>query len=547
MSAADQEAMELFKALRLAREYHRAGSGSVLDGLLQQPGWTLARLTETLPTAAGVKVLEPVDRWQPDFSLLTPELTRDHGCVVLSDPGSPGSHVLAAEDPWDETLERCVVRAVGYCPPLAAVTRESMRRWLEPMDVNTDNTARPSATSPTSDSIAGGAVVEFVDQALAAGYAAGASDIHFECDRSGVAAKHRIDGVMLSFARLDGVQRATEVISRIKVLAQLDITERRVPQDGRMRAEIHSQSVDVRVSVMPSVHGEDVVLRLLDKSRLRRHETEVSLAVLGFATEAQHTIRELALQPSGLLLVTGPTGSGKTTTVYAALAEIRSGFEKIITIEDPVEYELPGVLQVPVNERKGLTFARGLRSLLRHDPDRILVGEIRDAETAEIAVQAALTGHLVFTTVHSNSVSDVVARFRHFGLDMFGLTSALNGVVVQRLVRRLCPVCSLERPPSSEERNWLAAQGLADVASVRNATGCSACLGSGYKGRFVIAEVHVIDDAWREHVTSERPLTNLRTLAAERGVRSLLKQAAEMVAFGQTTTEEIRRVVGWQP
>jgi general secretion pathway protein E len=359
--------------------------------------------------------------------------------------------------------------------------------------------------------------------------------------------KLRQDGVLSRYARMDDVQRAEEVISRIKVLAQLDITERRTPQDGRFRFELGPRSVDLRVSIMPSVFGEDAVLRLLDKAQLRSRDEAVSLNLLGFDVASAEQIRELAGLPHGMLLVTGPTGSGKTTTVYAMLSEINTGLEKIITIEDPVEYELAGVLQIPVNERKGLTFAKGLRSILRHDPDRILVGEIRDAETAEIAVQSALTGHQVFTTVHANSVFDVTGRFRHFGLDMFGFMASLNGVIVQRLVRRLCPHCGADRAPSERERRWLQTCGIeAAQVSVARAVGCDQCHGSGYRGRSVIAEVHTIDDAFRDMVTGSAAVSTLREHVAASGVHSLGTQSARMVIARVTTPEEIKRVVGWQ-
>jgi general secretion pathway protein E len=256
-------------------------------------------------------------------------------------------------------------------------------------------------------------------------------------------------------------------------------------------------------------------------------------------------IRDLAELPHGMLLVTGPTGSGKTTTVYAVLSEVNTGIEKIITIEDPVEYELPGVLQIPVNERKGLTFAKGLRSILRHDPDRILVGEIRDAETAEIAVQSALTGHQVFTTVHANSVYDVTGRFRHFGLDMFGFTAALNGVVVQRLVRRLCKACVASRAIAERERPWLSAWGL-DAAQLPEPVGCSACHHTGYQGRSVIAEVHNIDDRFRDLVIGNHPVSALRQHVTASGVEPLGMQAARLMLAGVTSAQEIKRVVGWQ-
>jgi general secretion pathway protein E len=350
---------------------------------------------------------------------------------------------------------------------------------------------------------------------------------------------------MVRYARMADVQRAEEVISRIKVLAQLDITERRTPQDGRFRFDVGAGQIDLRVSIMPSVHGEDAVLRLLDKAQLRSRDDSVSLDLLGFDAASAERIRELAELPHGMLLVTGPTGSGKTTTVYAVLSEINTGLEKIITIEDPVEYELPGVLQIPVNERKGLTFAKGLRSILRHDPDRILVGEIRDAETAEIAVQSALTGHQVFTTVHANSIFDVTGRFRHFGLDMFGFMSSLNGVIVQRLVRRLCAQCAGTREPSERERRWLGSVGVT-AGGVPRAVGCEACHGSGYHGRLVIAEVHAVDDRLRDLVTGLQPVSVLREHVAASGAQSLGAQAARMVVAGVTTAEEIKRVVGWQ-
>lgn len=545
-SEARPSVRQLADALRTAREQSKAGGGSVLDALLRAPGWTAPALAELLPAAAGVAVLADNRHVRPDFQLLDAATARQWRCVILvsvlpQDADGVAARQLAAEDPWDERIERLVARLVGQSLPLVAVPRRWMDAWLGTSPEEVGLQARRQADGPAPE----GPVVSFVDQAMQNGYDGGASDIHFECDRTGVTAKHRVDGVMQRYARLEGVERAAEVISRIKVMAQLDITERRLPQDGRLRTELAGQAVDVRVSIMPSVHGEDAVLRLLDKARLRRREDEVSLALLGFTSAAAESIRELALRPSGLFLVTGPTGSGKTTTVYATLAEIHDGLEKIITIEDPVEYELPGVLQIPVNERKGLTFARGLRSLLRHDPDRILVGEIRDAETAEIAVQSALTGHLVFTTVHANSLADVVARFRHFGLDMFGFMSALNGVVVQRLVRRLCPRCGDWREPTEGESRWLAREGAGSVERVPLAVGCGECHGSGYRGRMVLAEVHVLDDAVRDHVTGALPLTQLKSMALERAVVPLATLAAGQIAGGHTTIEEVKRVVGW--
>ncbi|HMC14002.1 MAG TPA: GspE/PulE family protein, partial [Albitalea sp.] len=410
-SMATPDNADLRDAIRAARAQHRAGGGSVLDILQRGAGGDAAELHVRLRERAGVAVLQPSVELRPDFAQWDAASARQCRCVVLRD--ASGELFVAAEDPWDEVLMQRVARRVGQQLVPAAAARSAIQAWLgETASVG----AASAGSTDNSAGIADGPIVQFVDQALHSGFTGGASDVHFECDRSGVTVKHRLDGVMSHFARLDGAAAAQEVISRIKVLAQLDITERRLPQDGRFRLRVGETEVDLRVSIMPSVHGEDAVLRLLDKAQLRSHENAVTLDLLGFDAAAAQLIRELANAPSGMLLVTGPTGSGKTTTVYAALSEINTGLEKIITIEDPVEYELPGVLQIPVNERKGLTFAKGLRSILRHDPDRILVGEIRDAETAEIAVQSALTGHLVFTTVHANSVADIVGRFRHFDL-----------------------------------------------------------------------------------------------------------------------------------
>ncbi len=541
---------DLRTALRAARAQHRVGAGAVLDILLRGVDDPSALVAE-LASRAGVAVLlEPADA-TPEFGAWKASDAKQWRCVVVR--SRAGELLVAAEDPWDEGVVQRVGRAVPGGLPAAAATRACMDHWLAGAEAATPRApeARSQAvstaggTTSAGGSAAGeGPIVSFVDHALKAAFRLGASDVHFECDRTSIGVKHRLDGVMVPFARMEGTQPAQEVISRIKVLAQLDITERRLPQDGRFRFQLGDSAIDMRVSIMPSVHGEDAVLRLLDKAQLRGQDDRVTLDRLGFSAASGDAIRALAGAPSGMLLVTGPTGSGKTTTVYAALSEINTGLEKIITIEDPVEYELPGVLQIPVNERKGLTFATGLRSILRHDPDRILVGEIRDAETAEIAVQSALTGHLVFTTVHANSVADVVGRFRHFGIDMFGFMAALNGVVVQRLVRRLCPHCAQRREVMPVEAAWFAAADLGVQRDAPAPMGCAECRNTGYKGRFIIAEIHHIDDELRDHITEGAPLSTLKTHAAKQGVLSLLTQSAAHVVAGHTTIEEIRRVVG---
>ncbi|KQW42925.1 MULTISPECIES: GspE/PulE family protein [unclassified Roseateles] len=467
------------------------------------------------------------------------------GCLQVGLESNPGALMVAMEDPWDDEFLAMLARRLGRLPGLATAAAADFDRWTAqlgatPVDAKSTVTRSTDASDVQADGVIG-----FVAQALQEAIAQGGSDIHFETDRRGLLVKHRVDGVLRPGGRIEPVQRAEEVISRIKVLAKLDITERRIPQDGRVRYELPSgAAMDLRVSIMPSVHGEDAVLRLLDRAQLRTAEASVSLDALQFDAASVSRVRELAQLPHGMLLITGPTGSGKTTTVYGILSELNSGEEKIVTIEDPVEYELPGVLQIPVNERKGLTFAKGLRSILRHDPDRILVGEIRDAETAEIAVQSALTGHQVFTTVHANSLFDVTGRFRHFGLDMFGFVAALNGVVVQRLVRALCSNCCGERMATDRERDWLARQGFEAANHVPQVVGCDHCKSTGYSKRFVLAEVHAVDDVLRDLITGQHAISALRSHVAASGVPSLSQQAAVAIRERRTSVEEVRRVVG---
>ncbi|MDH4061307.1 MAG: GspE/PulE family protein, partial [Aquincola sp.] len=336
---------------------------------------------------------------------------------------------------------------------------------------------------------------------------------------------------------------ADQVLSRIKVMSELDIAERRIPQDGRFRLSFESRAVDFRVSVMPSIHGEDAVLRVLDKRSLADQVRGLRLDLLGLDANAIRTIRTLSAMPYGMLLVTGPTGSGKTTTLYAAVTEINTGEDKIITIEDPVEYQLPGVLQIPVNEKKGLTFARGLRSILRHDPDKILVGEVRDTETAQIAVQAALTGHLVLTTVHANSVFDVIGRVSTMGVDPFSFAAATNGIVAQRLVRMVCEHCAQRKKPP---RDLLVASGL-DPAAVRGfrfrqGVGCAHCRGSGYRGRRAVAELLVLDEEIRELISRRESVRAIRHVAVRNGTQMLREAAVDLVRQGLTTLQEINRV-----
>jgi general secretion pathway protein E len=326
------------------------------------------------------------------------------------------------------------------------------------------------------------------------------------------------------------------------VLAELDIAERRVPQDGRFPVRFAGRRIDLRLSVMPSIHGEDAVLRILDKRRLVPEGESLRLEGLGFAADDLARIRALATQPYGMLLVTGPTGSGKTTTLYGVLSEIHDGRDKIVTIEDPVEYELAGVLQIPVNDKKGLSFARGLRSILRHDPDKIMIGEIRDAETAEIAVQSALTGHLVLSTVHANNVFDVFSRFAHMGIDPYTLTSALNGVWAQRLLRTVCPHCAETVTPSSRDIAALNLLPEDAAGSFRQGRGCGESRGTGYRGRRAVAEILALDDRLRTLIAQRAPLAEIKAEARLQGTRSLRDAALQLAREGFTTLEEVARV-----
>ena len=386
-------------------------------------------------------------------------------------------------------------------------------------------------------------VVRLVRSTLYDALKAGASDIHLETDARGLTVKYRIDGVLSHIAHAPGVEVAEQAVSRIKVMAELDIAERRVPQDGRFKVLMRGREIDLRVSIMPGVFGEDAVLRILDRQQLADELQGITLDRLGFAGADLALIRKLSHEPYGMFLVTGPTGSGKTTTLYAAISEINTGQDKIITIEDPVEYQLPGVLQIPVNEKKGLTFSRGLRSILRHDPDKIMVGEIRDADTAQIAVQSALTGHLVFTTVHANNVFDVIGRFIHMEVDPYSFVSALNGVVAQRLLRMTCPHCAAPVAPADEllELSGLTTEKTRDYA-FRQGSGCGHCRGSGYKGRRAVAEILLLTDELRELIVARAPIGQIKEAAARGGTRSLRDAALALVKSGDTTLEEINRV-----
>jgi general secretion pathway protein E len=489
-----------------------------------------------------------------DFSRLNfSEATRRH-CLAARDANA--QLWLLLTDPWDSASRAYAAHVLGapfktglaHPADLTALLarHEEGLRAMEGMGDNGAQAALDSGAEALSfASIAEDAspVVRLVRSTLYDALKAGASDVHLETDPNGLTVKYRIDGVLSQIAHAPGLEVAEQAVSRIKVMAELDIAERRVPQDGRFKVAIQGREVDVRVSIMPSVFGEDAVLRILDRQALSEELAGLTLEGLGYAGATLARIRKLAAEPYGMLLVTGPTGSGKTTTLYAAISEINHGRDKIITIEDPVEYRLPGVLQIPVNEKKGLTFARGLRSILRHDPDKIMVGEIRDADTAQIAVQSALTGHLVFTTVHANNVFDVIGRFIHMGVDPYSFVSALNGIVAQRLLRMSCSHCAEAVTPTDElmELSGLGIERTRDY-QFRQGTGCGHCRGSGYKGRRAIAEILLLTDELRELIVARAPIGQIKEAAARGGPRKQRDAALALVKSGATTLEEINRV-----
>jgi general secretion pathway protein E len=490
------------------------------------PAEFVERLSESL-RIAGI-VLDEMRAAQPAFDAIPFADATRRNCVALRAPdgmllvvlGNP--YELDTQDWIEERIREPFGYRVAHRLDVAAYLsqQETQLRALDgvskefsAVQSNSDGTQEISFESAAE---ADSQVVRLVTSTLYDALKAGASDVHLETSGAGLTIKYRIDGVLTQVQSAPGTELADQVISRIKVMSELDIAERRVPQDGRFKARRDGREIDFRVSVMPSVHGEDAVLRILDRKALSDQLSGLTLDSLGFAAEMKDRLRRLSTEPYGMLLVTGPTGSGKTTSLYAVITEVNKGEDKIITIEDPVEYHLPGVLQIPVNEQKGLSFARGLRSILRHDPDRIMVGEIRDPETAEIAVQSALTGHLVYTTVHANNAIDVLGRFQHMGVDSYNLVSALNGVLAQRLVRIFCKACK--------------------------GNGCGECRGTGFKGRRAIGELLVLNVELRELIIARAPARKLKEAARAAGTIPLRDAAMQLVNAGETTLEEINRV-----
>jgi general secretion pathway protein E len=553
----------LMDVLAQAQQMHVREAGQSLAQRFGLPFWGSQQLQAHQPLFS---------RWP------IPRALQTHAVLMASkstDPHQQQPQYFAIScDPFNTDIAIQLEQAAGQAVTQVLATPEDIHAYLHQQEATlravdslgtgtltvTETSTKIEQLSLTAVAQASSPAVKLVSSTLYDALRSGASDVHLESTPAGLTVKYRIDGVLDEITQVSGKSLTEQVISRLKVLAELDIAERRVPQDGSFQVKVQSQAqnqvqtasaskerlIDLRVSIMPSVHGEDAVIRILDKQAMLEAHGTLSLDALGFDAHSLQTLRDLMQAAYGMLLVTGPTGSGKTTTLYAALAETQTGRDKIITIEDPVEYQLPGVLQIPVNEKKGLTFARGLRSILRHDPDKIMVGEIRDRETAEIAVQSALTGHLVLTTVHANNVFDVFGRFTHMGLDPYALVSALNGIWAQRLIRINCPACTVPDQPAAEElaRFHLAelTQGDYQRYTFAKGAGCGDCRGTGYKGRRAIAEVLQLDDELREMIVQRLPMRQIKEAAQRKGTSSLLASALALVREGLTTLEEVRRV-----
>ena len=494
----------------------------------------------------------PADQgpWHLDFELW-PQAQAQRWRAVLA-VGADGRKMLLAERELDAMLLQSIESRLQTPVRWLRCEAAAVTHWLGAGEA--DFRALSDVEEAISDGDAGAGteelsalnmseqaspVVRLLNATLYDALQDGASDVHIECTVRGALIRFRVDGVMAAVRTVDGAAVAEQLVSRLKVMAELDIGERRLPQDGRFKLRAQGRDIDFRLSVMPSVFGEDAVVRVLDRAAIAKAGA-LTLDSLGFDADERAAVRHQARQPHGMLLVTGPTGSGKTTTLYATLAEIHTGTDKIITIEDPVEYQLAGVVQIPVNEKKGLTFSRGLRSILRHDPDRVMVGEIRDAETAQIAVQAALTGHLVFSTVHANNAFDVIGRFMHMGLDLYNVVSSLNAVLAQRLVRITCTQCA--RPFTPEPATLLKHGIQPGEGTFLKGEGCGHCRGTGYKGRRAVAELLKLDDGLRDLIAARAPMSQIKEAARARGMRPLRAVALAAVCRGETTFEELERV-----
>jgi len=525
------------------------GEDVLAQALASQFGLPCRDLEQAPPTAEATELIAP--ELMLRFECVPLERTARGVAVAIADPTRLRGlddlemlldlrleHVVA---PRGQVL-RLIEHGQGSQQMLQDVSEDFKLQLVKETDKGEEVLSIEKMTDDSSP------IIRLIDSTLFDALNKRASDIHIETSQEGVVIKYRVDGVLFRATEPLDARFMGPIISRIKVMSELDIAERRIPQDGRFKVRMGGKSIDFRVSIMPSIHGEDAVIRILDKESIAKDLHGLTLDVLGIDEREKVRFRRMIREPYGMVLVTGPTGSGKTTTLYAALTEIFNEQEKLITIEDPVEYQLKGVVQIPVNEKKGLTFARGLRSILRHDPDKIMVGEIRDPETAQIAVQSALTGHLVFTTVHANNVFDVLGRFLHMGIDPFNFVSCLNCVAAQRLVRKICTHC---KRPIHYDDQVLRDSGLnpdhhRDV-TFYTGTGCRECNGQGYHGRTAILELLDLNDDLREMIMAKTPVSKLKEAARAAGTHFLREAAVNKVLAGVSTLEEINRVTFVEP
>lgn len=490
----------------------------------------------------------------PDALLdrLSAELIKQYQFVPVSE--DDGVIRVALAYPYDAKIEDIIHRKTGAPVKLALCDRERIQAVLKRSNLDRQilrdvSVGLKSANQEDHDRAGvfdlseaqADPVVKLLNQILSDAIGRRCSDIHVESEPSGVGIKYRVDGVLLPSDVAVGDRFADQLVSRIKVMADLDISEKQKPQDGRFRLSEAGVQVDVRVSVVPTSHGEDVVMRLLDQNAVAGQDQSISLMDLGLTEAVMNRYRDSIHEPFGLILLTGPTGSGKTTSLYAALSETNSGLEKIITVEDPVEYQLPGIVQIPVNEKKGLTFAKGLRAILRHDPDKIMIGEIRDAETAEIAVQAALTGHLVFSTVHANTTLDVVGRIHHMGVDRHNFVSSLKCILGQRLMRRVCPHCHSLRAPEERELLLFKAQKLPPPEQLVEPGRCERCDHTGYKGRFAVAEFIYFTPELKQMFIDQASFRDIADALEKQEFSEMRSEALKRAAAGDTTMTEVER------
>ena len=548
------EILHVLDKMENSSEPGRFGEICIRDGLISEND-----LAAALAEQFGLEFVS-LEGFKPDeqvLNLFPPETVYRYHFVPLE--VVDGALVIAVADPTnvlrldeleailDRPLivrvapESSIVQILKKGEATSRVLKEISEDFMLQLVTETDKGEEILSVEKISEDTS--PVIKLVNSTVMDALTRRASDIHIETAQEGVIIKYRIDGVLYKATEPIDLHFQGPIISRLKVMSELDISERRVPQDGRFKVRINDKSIDFRVSIMPSAFGEDAVIRILDKESIATDLKGLTLDTLGMSSREIVRFRKMIREPYGMVLVTGPTGSGKTTTLYGALTEIHTGEDKIITIEDPVEYVLRGIVQIPVNEKKGLTFARGLRSILRHDPDKIMVGEIRDPETAQIAVQSALTGHLVFTTVHANNVFDVLGRFIHMGIDPYNFVSCLNCVMAQRLVRKLCPKCKY--PVSISDATLLESAidpGICRDATFYDSKGCDDCNHTGYRGRSAIVELLDLNDSIRELIMNKSPVSQLKQAAKEAGTAFLRESAVEKVIAGDTTLREINRV-----